>query len=76
MVFTVLVFAQLGHAMAVRSESLPSFGRRFATNPPLLGAVLLTVGLQLAVVHVPWLQCRASMPKRWYARTRPASIQP
>ncbi|MGB7817650.1 MAG: cation-translocating P-type ATPase [Ornithinibacter sp.] len=55
-VFTILVLAQLGHAMAVRSESLPSFGRRFATNRGLLGAVLLTIGLQLAVVYVPWLQ--------------------
>ncbi len=55
-VFTVLVLAQLGHALAVRSESLPSFGRRFATNPGLLGAVALTIGLQLAVVYVPWLQ--------------------
>ena len=55
-VFTVLVLAQLGHSLAVRSETLPSFGRRFATNPALLAAVALTVGLQLAVVYVPWLQ--------------------
>ncbi len=55
-VFTVLVLAQLGHALAVRSETRPSFGRFFATNPALLGAVALTVLLQLAVVYVPWLQ--------------------
>ncbi|GGL37461.1 cation-transporting P-type ATPase [Phycicoccus endophyticus] len=55
-VFTVLVLAQLGHSLAVRSETQPSFGRRFATNPALLGAVVLTVGLQLAVVYLPWLQ--------------------
>ena len=55
-VFTVLVFAQLGHSLAVRSETLPSFGRRFAGNPALLGAVLGTVVLHLAVVYVPWLQ--------------------
>jgi Ca2+-transporting ATPase len=55
-VFTVLVLAQLGHSLAVRSETLPSFGRRFASNPALLGAVVLTIGLQLAVVYVPWLQ--------------------
>jgi len=55
-VFTILVLAQLGHAMAVRSETRPSFGRRFATNPALLGAVVLTVALQLAVVYLPWLQ--------------------
>ena len=40
----------------MRSETLPSFGRRFATNPALLAAVALTVGLQMAVVYVPWLQ--------------------
>ena len=38
-VFTVLVLAQLGHCLAVRSETLPSFGRRFATNPALLATV-------------------------------------
>jgi Ca2+-transporting ATPase len=55
-VFTVLVFAQLGHSMAVRSETHPLFGRRFFANPALLGAVVLTVGLQLAVVYLPVLQ--------------------
>ena len=37
-VFTVLVLAQLGHSLAVRSETAPSFGRRFFSNPALLGA--------------------------------------
>ncbi len=55
-VFTTLVLAQLGHSMAVRSETHPLFGSRFLANPALLGAVLLTIGLQLAVVYVPWLQ--------------------
>jgi Ca2+-transporting ATPase len=54
-VFTVLVLAQLGHCLAVRSETLPSFGRRFATSPALLATVGATVGLQLAVVYLPWL---------------------
>ena len=54
-VFTVLVLAQLGHCLAVRSETLPSFGRRFATNPSLLATVGLTVLLQLAVIYLPWL---------------------
>jgi Ca2+-transporting ATPase len=55
-VFTVLVLAQLGHSLAVRSETAPSFGRRFFSNPALLGAVVLTIGLQAIVVYVPWFQ--------------------
>ncbi len=55
-VFTTLVLAQLGHSLAVRSETRPLFGARFLANPALLGAVLLTVALQLAVIYLPWLQ--------------------
>jgi P-type Ca2+ transporter type 2C len=55
-VFTVLVLAQLGHSMAVRSETEPLLGRRFLANPGLLGAVVLTIGLQMLVVYVPWFQ--------------------
>jgi Ca2+-transporting ATPase len=55
-VFTTLVLAQLGHSLAVRSETAPSFGRRFARNPALLGAVALTIALQMVVVYVPWFQ--------------------
>lgn len=52
-VFTVLTFSQLAHALAIRSErqSLLRLGLR--TNRPLLGAVLLTLGLQLAVIYAP-----------------------
>ncbi len=55
-VFTTLVLAQLGHSMAVRSETQPLLGRRFFANPALLGAVVLTVALQMVVVYVPWFQ--------------------
>jgi Ca2+-transporting ATPase len=55
-VFTTLVLAQLGHSMAVRSETRPLLGRRFFANPALLGAVVLTIGLQMAVVYLPGLQ--------------------
>ncbi len=56
MAFTALCFSQIGHVLGVRSErasilTLPLFG-----NVPLLGAVLLTAGLQLAVVYVPALE--------------------
>ena len=54
-VFTVLTLAQLFHVLAIRSErdSLVTIG--LFSNPALLGAVLLTVGLQLAVIYSPAL---------------------
>jgi P-type Ca2+ transporter type 2C len=56
MVFMTLTLAQLGHALAVRSnrESLFRIGLR--TNPLLLGAVLITLLLQLLVIYLPPLQ--------------------
>ncbi len=55
-VFTVLCFSQLAYAMAVRSEREFLFRQGIFSNLPLLGAVLLTGGLQLAVIYVPVLQ--------------------
>jgi P-type Ca2+ transporter type 2C len=55
MVFTVLSLSQLGLAMAVRSERDSLFTLGLGSNLPLLGAVLLTLALQLAVIYVPWL---------------------
>jgi len=55
MVFTVLALSQLGLAMAIRSERDSVFAQGIGSNPWLLGAVLLTLGLQLAVIYVPWL---------------------
>jgi Ca2+-transporting ATPase len=54
--FTVLTLSQLAHALAVRSErdSLLLIG--LWSNRPLLGAVALTLLLQLAVVFAPPLQ--------------------
>ncbi|MCB9422417.1 MAG: cation-translocating P-type ATPase [Ardenticatenaceae bacterium] len=56
MVFTTLTLSQMGHAMAIRSgkDSLFTVGLR--SNLPLLGAVLLTFFMQLAVIYVPFLQ--------------------
>ncbi|MGI9341831.1 MAG: cation-translocating P-type ATPase [Gammaproteobacteria bacterium] len=56
MVFTVLTFCQLAHVLVIRSdrESLLSLG--LFGNRPLLGAVALTVILQLTIVYVPALQ--------------------
>jgi P-type Ca2+ transporter type 2C len=55
MVFTTLTLSQMGNALAVRSrESLFKVG--LLSNRALLGAVLLTFVLQLAVIYVPFLQ--------------------
>jgi len=54
MVFTVLCLSQLGQALAVRSDERTLAELGLFTNPQLLGAVVLTTALQLAVVYLPW----------------------
>ncbi|MCG2767776.1 MAG: cation-translocating P-type ATPase C-terminal domain-containing protein [Anaerolineae bacterium] len=56
MVFTTLCLAQMGNALAIRSDRHSLFSIGVFSNPALVGAVLLTFGLQLAVVYVPVLQ--------------------
>jgi Ca2+-transporting ATPase len=56
MVFSVLCFSQMGHALAVRSDRDSLFRQGLLSNRPLFGAVLLTVVLQLATIYVPFLQ--------------------
>ncbi|MCI0512713.1 cation-translocating P-type ATPase [candidate division KSB1 bacterium] len=56
MVFTTLTLAQMANVMAIRSEREFLFRVGIRSNKALLGAVLLTIGLQLAVVYVPFLQ--------------------
>ena len=55
-IFTVLTLAQMGNALAIRSERDSLFRIGLFSNPALLGAVLLTCGLQLAVIYWPPLQ--------------------
>ncbi|MEZ5541930.1 MAG: cation-translocating P-type ATPase [Pseudomonadota bacterium] len=55
MVFTVLTVSQLFHALAVRSETESLLVLGLRSNLPLLGAVLGTLLLQLAVIYVPAL---------------------
>jgi P-type Ca2+ transporter type 2C len=55
LLFTTLIFTSLALAVGVRSEKLP-FWKRPLSNPALLGALALTVALQLAAVYVPFLQ--------------------
>jgi Ca2+-transporting ATPase len=54
--FTMLTFSQMAHVMAVRSERHSLFEIGVFSNKPLLGAVALTVLLQLVIVYVPPLQ--------------------
>ena len=54
MVFTTLCLAQMGHALSARSD-LPLFQVPPFSNPWLIWAVLLTSGLQLLLLYVPWL---------------------
>jgi Ca2+-transporting ATPase len=56
MVFTTLALAQMGNALAIRSDRLLLMQLGLFTNLPLLGAVVLTFLLQMAVVYVPFLQ--------------------
>lgn len=54
MAFTVLCFSQMGHVMAVRSERESIFKIGVFSNKPMLGALLLTVSLQLMIIYTPF----------------------
>jgi Ca2+-transporting ATPase len=56
MTFTTLTFAQLAHILAIRSGNESLFRAGLFSNTPLLGAVILTLLLQLAVIYTPFLQ--------------------
>jgi len=51
--FTVLTLSQLVHALAIRSERESLFTLGLGSNRALLGAVLLTLALQLAAIYTP-----------------------
>jgi len=56
MVFTTLCLAQMGNALAIRSEKHPLPAIGLLSNPALVWAVLSTLVLQMLVVYVPFLQ--------------------
>ena len=56
MVFTTITLSQMGHALAIRSSRYSLFQIGLMSNKPLLGAVLLTFVLQLALIYMPFLQ--------------------
>lgn len=56
LLFSTLVFTQLAVALSVRSESSSLFEIGLLSNRPMLGAFVLTFGLQVLVVYVPVFQ--------------------
>ncbi len=56
MVFTTLCLAQMGHALAVRSNSQLTVEINPFSNPYLVWAVTVTTALQLLLLYVPFLQ--------------------
>ncbi|HIK30545.1 MAG TPA: cation-translocating P-type ATPase [Oscillatoriales cyanobacterium M4454_W2019_049] len=56
MVFSTLAFSRMGLAQTMRSDRDSLFSLNPLGNKPLLGAVLLTFSLQLAVIYVPFFQ--------------------
>jgi Ca2+-transporting ATPase len=55
MVFTVLCLSQMGHVLAIRSDTVSFFRQGFFSNLPLAGSVILTFVLQMAILYVPYL---------------------
>ena len=56
MVFTTLCIAQMGHALAVRSNTRLTIELNPFSNPYLLWAVTVTTALQMMLLYVPFLQ--------------------
>lgn len=56
MVFTTLCLAQMGHAMAVRSDTQMTWKLDPLSNPYVLSSVTLTTLLQLLLIYVPPLR--------------------
>mgnify|MGYP001371628622 CR=1 FL=1 len=56
MVFNVLCLSQMGHALAIRSNTKSFFSKDMLSNKPLIGTVLLTAVLQVAITYIPFFQ--------------------
>lgn len=54
MAFTVLCLSQMGHVMAIRSGRESIFKIGVFSNKPMLGALSLTVALQLIIIYTPF----------------------
>jgi Ca2+-transporting ATPase len=55
MIFTTLTLAQMGNALATRSERDTLWQIGLLSNKMMLGSVLLTFLLQLAVIYLPFM---------------------
>jgi Ca2+-transporting ATPase len=55
MIFTTLTLAQMGNALATRSERDTLWQIGLLSNRAMLGSVLLTLALQMAVIYMPFL---------------------
>ena len=55
MVFTALVAVQLAYALSLRSNERPVWETGILSNPLLLGALVVTLGLQLLIIYLPVL---------------------
>jgi Ca2+-transporting ATPase len=56
MLFTTLTLSQMAHVLAIRSERKSLFQIGLLSNKALLGAVVLTVVLQICLIYVPFLE--------------------
>lgn len=56
MIFTTLVLAQMGNALAIRSNTESVFSIGLLANRLMVGAIVLTFLLQMALLYVPFLQ--------------------
>ena len=56
MVFTTLTLAQMGNALAIRSDYDSLFKIGLLSNKAMLASVLLTFMLQMAVIYIPFFQ--------------------
>lgn len=55
-VFTVLCFGQLLNGLSVRSATRPLFKISLMSNPLMLYSIAGTIGLQFALIYVPFMQ--------------------
>jgi Ca2+-transporting ATPase len=55
-VFTILCFSQMGDVFAIRSRHTYLFQLGLFSNRALIGSIILTFVLQLALIYIPFLQ--------------------
>ncbi|MBK7426425.1 MAG: cation-translocating P-type ATPase [Saprospiraceae bacterium] len=66
MVFTVLAFSQLGHVLGIKSDVISLFRQGIFSNKQLIGAIGITIGLQFAIIYIPYLnEIFKTQPLSW-----------